>query len=494
MTSVARAKRAGVLAFRTMEEPVVVVARPGIRYGPLAPFDPPNPVYDMVEAALRGLGLDAARAGTAEWNPLGDVIAPGDRVVVKPSFVASQSCAEPRRGEQRAGSSTHGALLRPILDYALRAVGPRGRVTLADAPDAGCDLENVAAALGVRALVDWYAARGRPIDFLDLRHFRVVPRLLLDDVRGLGRSFDLGLLVRERLPGDPLGYSVVDVGERSYFEAVADRAPRFCFDRSHRATPRSHHARGRHEYSIPRTLLDADVVISIPKLATHEQSGATLALQSALGLTNEKSWLPRYTAGARSAGGDEYPFAPPWPVRLENRLRRVPLPLDNAFIARAPRQTDGRADDGLLQGYILEGSWEGNDTLWRTTLDLNLVLFYADRSGRLRDRPQRRYLALVDGIIAGEDDRPSAATPRAAGLLIAGRDPALVDVVAARAMGYDEANLPAIARALAAGGRPLLSSSDAAALRVVHDGPAPVGTFVPPRGWPSLSRPGHRVT
>ncbi len=295
--------------------------------------------------------------------------------------------------------------------------------------------------------------------------------------------------MRERLPGDPLGYRVVDVAERSYFEEVAERAPRFCFHRSHRATPRPHHARGRHEYSIPRTLLDADVVINIPKLKTHKKSGVTLALKSCIGLTNEKYWLPHYTAGVPYEGGDEFPFPPPWSVRFENQLQRLPLPLDNSLIARAPKRSDGRSQNGFLHGYIMEGSWDGNDTIWRTVLDLNQVLFYADRNGLMTDKPQRRYLALVDGLVAGEGEGPLASTPRAAGLLIAGRDPALVDVAAARAMGYAERNVPMIARALAAAGRPLLPSSDVAALRVIHDGPVPTGTFKPPKTWLSLLRP-----
>ena len=37
--------------------PVVVVSRPGIRYVLGAPFDPPNPVYEMVEATDTPSGL-----------------------------------------------------------------------------------------------------------------------------------------------------------------------------------------------------------------------------------------------------------------------------------------------------------------------------------------------------------------------------------------------------------------------------------------------------
>ena len=469
--------------------PVVVVSRPGARYVLDPPFDPPNPVYAMVEAALAGLGLDSARTGTPSWNPLGDLIQPGDRVLIKPNFVTSKNFEEHLRGERLACSSTHGSVLRPLLDYALRAAGPRGKVTIVDTPVEGCNLDEVVDGLGVRALLEWYGARGTRVDLVDLRHFRVVPRMALDDVRRRGRSLNLGLLLRERLPGDPLGYSVVDVGERSFFEEVSARAPRFCFHRSHKHTPVPHHGRGRHQYSIPRTVLDADVVINIPKLKTHKKSGVTLALKSCIGLTNEKYWLPHYTAGTPAEAGDEFPFAPPWRVRLENQLQRLPLPAPfdgHSLIARAPRLSDGRSQNGFLHGFIMEGSWQGNDTIWRTVLDLNQVLFYADRRGHLTDRPQRRYLALVDGIIAGEGEGPLASTPRHAGLVIAGRDPVLVDVTSARAMGYGESSVPMINRALAGSGRPLLPSSDVAALRVVLDGPPPSGAFVPPKTWPAL--------
>ncbi len=470
--------------------PVVVVSRPGVRYVLEAPFDPPNPVYEMVEAVFRGLGYDAARAGTPEWNPLGALIEPGDRVLIKPNFVTSKNFEEHLRGEKLACSSTHGSVLRPILDYALKACGPEGRVTIVDTPVEGCNLEEVVEGLGVRALLDWYGARGQRVDFIDLRHFRVVPHMALDNVRRYGRSFNLGLLVRERLPGDPLGYTVVDLGERSWFREVERRAPRFAFHRSHKHTPVPHHSSGKQEYSIPRTVLDADVVINLPKLKTHKKSGVTLALKSCIGLTNEKYWLPHYTFGTVHEDGDEFPFRPPLKIRVENQLQRFPLPPPfdgHSLIARAPVLSEGRSQNGFLHGFIMEGSWEGNDTIWRTVLDLNHILFYADRDGVLRSSPQRRYLAIVDGIIAGEGEGPLASTPRHSGLLVAGADPVLVDAACVRAMGYSEAAVAMVHRALASSGTPLLPSSDLDLLKLVIDGPRPTGTFVPPKTWPSLT-------
>src|SRR2546423_15601729 len=155
--------------------PFVGCVRPGIRSSLEAPFDPPNPVYEMVEATLRGLGFDGARAGTPEWNPLGALISPGDRVLIKPNFVTSKNFEEHLRGEKLACSSTHGSVLRPILDYALKAAGPSGKVTIVDTPVEGCNLEEVVEGLGVRALLDWDRGRGGRIAFTDLRHFGVVP-------------------------------------------------------------------------------------------------------------------------------------------------------------------------------------------------------------------------------------------------------------------------------------------------------------------------------
>jgi uncharacterized protein (DUF362 family) len=467
---------------------VAVVARPGTRYVLEAPFSPPNPVYAMVERALADLGLDAARAGTPDWNPLGDLVQPGDRVLIKPNFVTSKNFEEHLRGERLAASSTHGSVLRPILDYVMRAAGPHGRVTVVDTPVEGCNLDEVVDGLGVKALLRWYAGRGQRVGFIDLRHFRVVPRLVLDDVRRAGRSLNLGLLLRRRLPGDPLGYQPIDLAERSFFAEVERRAPRFAFHRSHKHTPVPHHSGGRHRYSVPRSVLDADVVINIPKLKTHKKSGVTVALKSVIGLTNQKYWLPHYTLGTVDEDGDEFPFRPPLAVRIENQLQRLPLPFDHSLIARAPKVAAGRGQNGLLHGYILEGSWQGNDTIWRTTLDLNQILFYADRHGRLTDTPQRRYLALVDGIIAGEGEGPLAATPRPSGVLIAGTDPVLVDVVATRRMGFDLARVPTVARALAngAGSRALLLTSRLDQLEVHEDGPPEPRPFVPPETWPDL--------
>jgi uncharacterized protein (DUF362 family) len=457
------------------EHRVAVVHRPGSSYYQTAPFAPPNPTYEAVETLFRSLGLDGGRVGTPDWNPLGDVIARGDRVIVKPNLVSSKNLNEKIVGEKLEASSTHGSLLRPILEYALRAAGPQGKVTVVDTPVEGCELDKVVRPLGITSVLEDLMPRHANLSFVDMRYFRVAPLMALDDVRKAGRSWNLGLLVRTKLPGDPLGYATVDVGERSFFNgrSVPDRA--LCFHRSHRHTPLPHHTKGRHEYGIPRTVLDADVVINVPKMKTHKKTGVTLSLKSVIGLSSEKYWLPHFTQGPPSAGGDEFDRPQGFAEKVENRLSRLPLPGDHSLIVRAPRV--GRPSQ------IIDGSWEGNDTLWRTILDLNLILFYADRHGRLSTNPQRRYLTIVDGIVAGEGEGPLGATPVHAGLLVGGFDPAIVDHEVARAMGFSPDHIPQIVRAIEAG---LLPSTQLDKASRTLDGPVPDRTFKPPRSWPHL--------
>jgi uncharacterized protein (DUF362 family) len=463
---------------------VAVVHRPGLDYQPGSPFDPPQPVYEAVEALFRSLGLDRARAGTPEWNPLGDLIAPGNRVIVKPNLVSSKNLHEKIEGRKLAASSTHGSLLRPILDYALRAAGPSGAVAVVDSPVEGCEIEKVIEPLGVAPLIRDLQRRHSNLSFIDLRTFRVAPEMVLDDVRRFGRSWNLGLLLRTRLPGDPLGYRTVDIADRSFFANGDVRADKLRFHRSHPETPVPHHQGGHHEYSIPGTVLHADVVINVPKMKTHKKTGVTLSLKSVIGLTNEKYWLPHFTAGDPGVGGDEYDRPQSLGERIDNRLSRLPLPGDNSLIARAPRVGS--------PSKVRDGSWQGNDTLWRTILDLNQALLFADRDGILRAEPQRRYLTIVDGIVGGEGEGPLGATPVNAGLLVGGFDPVSVDQATVKAMGYRFESIPMVARAMVAKQFGPFQLGEGAEPQRILDGPEPTYQWKPPRSWPRLSAPGGR--
>ena len=88
----------------------------------------------------------------------------------------------------------------------------------------------------------------------------------------------------------------------------------------------------------------------------------------------------------------------------------------------------------------------------------------------MRQEPVRRYLSLVDGIVAGDGDGPMAATPREEGVLLFGFDPLSVDRVATQIMGFE----PDLIRDIVRGERleKYALADRSAALRVLSNNPA----------------------
>jgi uncharacterized protein DUF362 len=95
----------------------------------------------------------------------------------------------------------------------------------------------------------------------------------------------------------------------------------------------------------------------------------------------------------------------------------------------------------------VEGSWSGNDTIWRTCLDLNRILLYGREDGTVADSPQRKVIHIVDAIVAGQGDGPLKPEPLPLGLLIAGGNAVAVDLVCAGLLGYDPNRIPCVSNA-----------------------------------------------
>ena len=398
-------------------------------------YCPDNPAYTAVRDCLALLGLDAPRLGTPAWNPLGGIVRPGDRVLVKPNLIAHQ----PANSDAWECVITHGSVLRAVVDYVLIALAGRGSVLIADAPQEDSDMDAIRQRLGVGPLLEFYARRAAvPVEFLDLRnHYRVSRR---------------GVYVQTRsLPGDPRGNARVNLGGRSHFAEVDGAGRRYYGAFYDVDETNAHHSEGRHEYMISRSALEADVFISVPKLKTHKKVGVTLNLKGLVGLNGAKNWLPHYALGAPGGeAGDQFPCGGAR-QRLENSLvirakelllKRNPLATALAgFLKPWAYRLFGATD-----AVVRSGNWHGNDTCWRMVLDLNRALLYATPEGVLAPE-RKRYFSIVDGLVAMEGDGPVAGRPRPAGLVAAGSDPAAVDAVCAAAAGLDYRKMPMIARA-----------------------------------------------
>lgn len=424
---------------------------PGEAY-PEYPFEPrlvsaePNPAYAGVRQALRLLGLDEAHFGTPQWNPLGEVVQPGQTVVLKPNLV--RDFRETRDGDEDC-LITHGAIIRAVADYVLIALQGRGRLIVADAPQNDADFAGLRRIARLDELQAHYRDHSPvPLEVYDLR-----PEA--------ARKINGVIVGHDTLPGDPAGYAKVDLGRRSMFAEVEHLCDRLYGAEYDMGELRRHHSGGVHEYLISRTILTADCVISLPKLKTHKKTGLTVSLKNLVGINGNKNWLPHHREGTPAEGGDQF-ADDGFMHRLERRMvagfkRVFPFlgPLRQA-IARPVKAMGSRVFGDTNVDAIRSGNWYGNDTTWRMVLDLNRILMYADAEGRLHDQPVRRLLTVADGIVGGEGNGPLDPTPRPAGVVLAGLNPVAIDLVSAHIMGLDRRRLPLLTRALTAHALPLV--------------------------------------
>jgi len=424
---------------------------------------PENPVYEAVRASLHALGLDAGRYGSPEWNPLGSLVARGGRVVLKPNFIRHWN---PCPGGTPASVVTHGSVLRAMADYAFLAAGPDGSVTLAEAPQHDCDWGRIAELAGLDALVRTYESLELELEVVDLRRETV--------------RYDDGVIVeRQRLPGDPRGYRLVDLGERSWFSGSGLDPQRFRGADYDPGPTSQHHSGGHHRYLLSETVMGADLVVNLPKLKTHKKTGVTLALKNLVGINGDKNMLPHHCQGPTSAGGDEFPGS-----GVIDRLRSAATEWVRPLLARG-RGTRvvrwvRRAENAARgDAFVRSGNWHGNRTTWRMCLDLNRCLYYSAPDGPRLDAPApaRTVLTVCDGIVAGEGQGPLAPRDVPLGVVLAATDPVALDLVAVRLMGFDPMKLPKIREAMADEGLRVTAvrhPGDVVAGEWSTDAPAPV--------------------
>jgi uncharacterized protein (DUF362 family) len=435
----------------------VAISRAGTEYSGTPPFDPdtrypeysavldvataPNAAYEAVRNCLYLLGFDRENFGTPAWNPLGEVIRPGQRIVIKPNFVLSDHY----RGGELFSVITHPSVLRAVIDYVFIACGREGTIIIADTPQLDCDFQELLARTHLKAVSGLYESRMRfPIDIRDLRH---------SWFKYEGENYFASQDKRHDLPGDPEGSRLIDLGHDSAFAGLADREYYGAdFNRKETAL---HHTNGRHAYQVSGTILNSDVLISVPKLKVHKKVGVTLNCKGLVGTVTNKNLLVHYSLGSVDQGGDQYP--PDVLGRTERSLIRIQRVLYDRLLARRDR-LGNRVFLALYQpfrtflrpmlrsktekiGIYDGGNWHGNDSAWRMVSDLVKIALFADRDGIIREEPQRTTFSFVDGIMGGENNGPLFPDARKAGVVLAGSSFLGLDMTAARLMGFDPMKL-----------------------------------------------------
>ena len=96
----------------------------------------------------------------------------------------------------------------------------------------------------------------------------------------------------------------------------------------------------------------------------------------------------------------------------------------------------------LSKDLVREGNWYGNDTIWRTIIDINKIIKYSDENGVMKDAEQRKIFTIADMIVIGEKEGPLLPSPKYAGIIAASKDLVCFDETIATILGFDVTKIP----------------------------------------------------
>ena len=360
------------------------------------------------------------------------LVKPGDRVVLKPNFVKESHIYKPDDWEYIV---THTEVIRFVLEEVIEALKGKGEVFIIDAPQTDSDYNEIIKRVRLKEIVvECQKKTSATISFFDLREERWF--------------YKQGIIVKKKkLPGDPLGYVKVNLKDKSEFHGK-DNKDYYGADYDMSET-RRYHNEIDNIYVMSKTILSCDVFINLPKMKTHKLAGMTCCLKNLVGTCVIKNSIPHHTIGSPINGGDKFENETA-KGNAESGLKAAALKLlkyknpiiNYPFIA--VKWIAGKVFGSPQSETIRNGMWHGNDTIWRATLDLNKILLYADENGIMHDTPQRKYFAVVDGIIAGEGNGPMEPDPKPIGVLVSGNNPVAIDTVVGTIMGFDVSKIPTI--------------------------------------------------
>lgn len=379
-----------------------------------------NEIYDMIRQTFIELKLDADNIGTRKWNPLGEYIKDNDVVLVKPNLVKH---INEKIGGKRGLECliTHPSVIRCIVDYALIALNGTGKIIVADAPVQACDFDKLKRVSGLNRVEEFYRKVGENIKIEDLRNY-VSTR-------------ENGVVKTKKTKSNFKG-RIINLGDKSYFYNT-DKQGKLRITNYDFHEVNKHHSNEKQEYCISEACLQADVIINVPKPKTHRKAGYTGALKNMVGINSAKDFLPHHTKGAYQTGkGDEY-FYDSSIAKIRSDLFDVIdfLEKKKAYsISSFIRKVTGKIPNDKEK--YSEGSWWGNDTIWRTVLDINHIILFADKKGKIQKKVQRKIITMGDLIIAGENEGPLLPTPKKTYSILFADNSVIFDEILVKFMGF----------------------------------------------------------
>ena len=388
-----------------------------------------NPVYEMIRELFHGLGFDKEHYGTSEWNPLGDIINKGDTVMIKPNWVMH---INESRGEGKDNLDclvTHPSVVRAVVDYVWIALKGTGNIVVADAPMQDCNLELMFKKAGYNSLFRFWGKYMSAIQIKDLRKYASV--------------FKRGVIVEKKFVPRSSGPICINLGKDSLHYNGTEKN-KFCYkvsDYSSKLT-NMYHNNSQHIYEINADVLKADVFINLSKPKCHRLAGMTAAMKNMVGITYEKASLPHRKTGDAEHGGDAYKKRSLFKEWMQICDEKKTVCYENRQLLQSHLygffEKAFYVFGSITSGDAVRvGGWYGNDTIWRTVIDLNQIIQYADKDGKMQKKKQRNMLCIGDMIIAGQGNGPLSPSPKPLGMVLISQNANLFDQVVCRIMGFN---------------------------------------------------------
>lgn len=401
-----------------------------------------NHIYQSFRNLLYLMDLDKENWNTNNWNPLKNLISPGDIVLIKPNLVIDNE-------KNQECITTHPSIIRAIIDYVIIALKGKGEIIIGDAPLQQCNFIKLTKNSGLLQVIHFIKSKNINIKLIDFRTEKMVTssKTILTKLTKYKKNIRL-----KKLKGDPNGYTIIDLREDSNLQKISynNGYKKFRVTDYDPTLMKYVHNMKNHKYLISNSVLKANIVIHVPKIKVHRKAGFTASLKNNIGINCHKDWLPHHKKGSYLEGGDEY--------LKSSVLKKIYVnlyELSNYFLVRMPNVYKISYYPIIFINFCLnlirkilnednyyQGSWYGNDTIWRTIADLNQILLYADKKGIFTLVPQRKRFYVCDGIIGGEKEGPIEPTPIKMGILAAGFDPLMIDLAIAEILNFNFKKIP----------------------------------------------------
>jgi len=377
-------------------------------------------VYDQPE--LLELAIRSASKGILDNQKL----ITGKKILLKPNWVTHD-----RKNNDKICLRTNDNILFAILNIIIECKPIK--ITIGDAPIHGCNWDNLLGSDFYAKIQKLKDASSINIEIKDFRRvtFNPTKNNPLKELNEISK------------------YVIFDLGKDSFLEPISSPKSNFRVTNYNPNRLKESHTIGKHKYCLTKELFDADVVISLPKIKTHQKTAITGALKNIVGMNGDKDFLPHHRVGGQGFGGDCYPG--------NNILRRT----SEYFLDCANRkQGDFFYWFWHYMSRIvwkmsfpknvhhLSAGWYGNDTSWRMVLDLNKIITYGKMDGTISSTPQREIYSLCDGIIGGQGNGPLNPDPLPLGVICFSNNSVMTDVCFATLMGFDIQNIPILRNAI----------------------------------------------